>query len=136
MSELEKREIQVSAMQDRGEPLIFHHHPAAKCVEAYMPVLQTQWHWLLQLTLCFETHLRHAACVRNLFFTIFLVVIDTELSLFAFIVFQNIKKLYPTEILHFPLARKKKPFRRIFVSEGTRHTHSLSRRAAAPRFGR
>ncbi len=67
MSELEKREIQVSAVQDRGEALILQHHPAAKCVEAYMTALQTQWHWLLQLTLCLETHLRHAAVYHNFF---------------------------------------------------------------------
>jgi hypothetical protein len=67
MSELEKREIQVSAVQDRGDALILQHHPASKCVEAYMTALQTQWHWLLQLTLCLETHLRHAAVYHSFF---------------------------------------------------------------------
>ena len=67
MSELEKREIQVSAVQDRGEALMLQHHPASKCVEAYMTALQTQWHWLLQLTLCLETHLRHASVYHNFF---------------------------------------------------------------------
>nr|QVD39310.1 Dystonin [Schistocerca gregaria] len=61
MSELEKREIQFSAVQDRGESLVLQHHPAAKCIEAYMAAMQTQWAWLLQLTLCLETHLKHAA---------------------------------------------------------------------------
>ena len=32
-----------------------------------MTALQTQWHWLLQLTLCLETHLRHAAVYHNFF---------------------------------------------------------------------
>ncbi|XP_045033710.1 dystonin isoform X35 [Daphnia magna] len=67
MSELEKREIQVSAVQDRGEALVLQHHPASKCVEAYMTALSTQWKWLLQLTLCLETHLRHAAVYHNFF---------------------------------------------------------------------
>ncbi|XP_059350790.1 microtubule-actin cross-linking factor 1, isoforms 1/2/3/4/5-like isoform X2 [Daphnia carinata] len=67
MSELEKREIQVSAVQDRGEALVLQHHPASKCVEAYMSALSTQWKWLLQLTLCLETHLRHAAVYHNFF---------------------------------------------------------------------
>ncbi|XP_075219795.1 dystonin-like protein short stop isoform X24 [Lycorma delicatula] len=61
MSELEKREIQLSAVQDRGEALLLQHHPAAKCIEAYIAAMQTQWAWLLQLTLCLETHLKHSA---------------------------------------------------------------------------
>lgn len=61
MSDLEKREIQFSAVQDRGEALILQHHPAAKTVEAYMGAMQSQWAWLLQLALCLETHLKHAA---------------------------------------------------------------------------
>ena len=61
MGELERREIQFNAVTDRGEALILSHHPATKCIEAYLAALQTQWSWLLQLTLCLETHLRHAA---------------------------------------------------------------------------
>lgn len=61
MSELEKREIQLSAVQDRGEALLLQHHPAAKCIEAYIAAMQTQWAWLLQLILCLETHLKHSA---------------------------------------------------------------------------
>ncbi|XP_025411352.1 dystonin isoform X7 [Sipha flava] len=60
MSELEKREIQLSSVQDRGEALILQGHLASKCIEAYISALQTQWTWLLQLTLCLETHLKHA----------------------------------------------------------------------------
>jgi dystonin len=60
MSDLEKREIQFSAVQDRGEALVLQHHPASKTIEAYMAAMQSQWAWLLQLTLCLETHLKHA----------------------------------------------------------------------------
>ncbi|XP_072756465.1 microtubule-actin cross-linking factor 1 isoform X13 [Anoplolepis gracilipes] len=67
MSDLEKREIQFSAVQDRGEALILQHHPAAKTIEAYMSAMQTQWAWLLQLTLCLEVHLRHAAQNQQFF---------------------------------------------------------------------
>ena len=28
--------------------------------QAYMSAMQTQWTWLLQLTSCLETHLKHA----------------------------------------------------------------------------
>ncbi|CAL4125335.1 unnamed protein product, partial [Meganyctiphanes norvegica] len=61
MSELEKREVQFSAVQDRGNSLVIGHHPASKTVEAYLAAMQTQWQWLLELTLCLETHLQHAA---------------------------------------------------------------------------
>lgn len=67
MSELEKREIQLSAVQDRGEALLLQHHPAAKTIEAYMSALQTQWAWLLQLTLCLEKHLKHTAYYQQFF---------------------------------------------------------------------
>ncbi|XP_046680779.1 dystonin isoform X33 [Homalodisca vitripennis] len=67
MSELEKREIQLSAVQDRGEALLLQHHPAAKCIEAYMSALQTQWAWLLQLTLCLEKHLKHTAYYQQFY---------------------------------------------------------------------
>ncbi|XP_034249434.1 dystonin isoform X11 [Thrips palmi] len=60
MSDLEKREIQFSAVLDRGEALILQHHPATKTIEAYMKAMQSQWSWVLQLTLCLETHLKHA----------------------------------------------------------------------------
>ncbi|XP_026824495.1 microtubule-actin cross-linking factor 1 isoform X34 [Ooceraea biroi] len=67
MSDLEKREIQFSAVQDRGEALVLQHHPAAKTIEAYMSAMQTQWAWLLQLTLCLEVHLKHAAQNQQFF---------------------------------------------------------------------
>jgi hypothetical protein len=67
MSDLETREIQFSAVQDRGESLVLQHHPAAKCIEAYMAAMQTQWAWLLQLTLCLETHLKHASVYHQFY---------------------------------------------------------------------
>ncbi|XP_076765744.1 dystonin-like protein short stop isoform X7 [Xylocopa sonorina] len=67
MSDLEKREIQFSAVQDRGEALVLQHHPAAKTIEAYMSAMQSQWAWLLQLTLCLEVHLRHASQSQQFF---------------------------------------------------------------------
>lgn len=67
MSELEKREIQLSSVQDRGEALLLQHHPATKCIEAYMAALQSQWAWLLQLRLCLETHLKHTAYYQQFY---------------------------------------------------------------------
>lgn len=66
MSDLEKREIQVSAVQGRGEALV-KHHPAFECVETFMLTLSSKWKWLLQLTLCLETHLRHANFYEHFF---------------------------------------------------------------------
>jgi hypothetical protein len=67
MSELEKREIQFNAVQDRGESLVLQNHPASKCIETYMSSMQTQWAWLLQLTLCLETHLKYVATYQQYF---------------------------------------------------------------------
>lgn len=67
MSELEKREIQFSAVVDRGEALVLQRHPASKCIEAYMTALQNQWAWVLQLTLCLETHLKHAQLYQHFY---------------------------------------------------------------------
>ncbi|CAH0385017.1 unnamed protein product [Bemisia tabaci] len=67
MSELEKREIQLSAVQDRGESLLLQHHPGHKTIEAHMAALTSQWAWLLQLTLALETHLRHATYYHQFF---------------------------------------------------------------------
>jgi len=67
MSELVKREIQFNAVQDRGESLVLQHHPASKCIETYMSAMQTQWAWLLQLTICLETHLKHVATYQQYF---------------------------------------------------------------------
>ncbi len=61
MSELEKRETQFSSVLDRGESLIIGHHPASEVIEAHMAAMQNKWAWLLQLTLCLETHLKHTS---------------------------------------------------------------------------
>jgi hypothetical protein len=60
MGELEKRKSDPRRTGPRGDALIAQHHPASSCIEAYMAVFQTQCHWLLQLTLCLETHYKHA----------------------------------------------------------------------------
>ena len=67
MSELESRESHFSSVQDRGESLIIARHPASPVIEAHMTAMQTKWAWLLQLTLCLETHLRHASTSGQFF---------------------------------------------------------------------
>ncbi|XP_036218019.2 microtubule-actin cross-linking factor 1 isoform X19 [Bactrocera oleae] len=67
MTELEKREIQFATILDRGESLLNQQHPASKCIEAHLTVLQQQWAWLLQLTLCLEVHLKHATEYHQFF---------------------------------------------------------------------
>lgn len=67
MSELEKREMHFATILDRGEALIRQSHPANKCIEAHLQALQSQWSWLLQLTLCLEVHLKHATEYHQFF---------------------------------------------------------------------
>ncbi|XP_055390513.1 dystonin isoform X41 [Condylostylus longicornis] len=67
MSELEKREIHFATILDRGEDLLRQQHPASKCIEAHLQALQSQWAWLLQLTLCLEVHLKHATEYHQFF---------------------------------------------------------------------
>ena len=67
MGDLEKREIQFSAVQDRGESMVLQHHPASKTIEAHMTAMQNQWAWLLQLTLCLEIHLNHVSFSQHYF---------------------------------------------------------------------
>lgn len=67
MSDLEKREVQFAAILNRGEQLLSQNHPASKCVEEHLQALQSQWSWLLQLTLCLEVHLKHATEYHQFF---------------------------------------------------------------------
>ncbi|XP_061380488.1 microtubule-actin cross-linking factor 1 isoform X17 [Danaus plexippus] len=67
MSSLEKRELQFSNVIDRGEALIAQHHPATKTIESHLLVMQSQWAWVLQLTLCLETHLKHTTHYHSFF---------------------------------------------------------------------
>ena len=67
MSELEKRETQFSSIMDPGESLIIAHHSASQVIEAHMLAVQNKWAWLLQLTLCLETHLKHTGTSHRFF---------------------------------------------------------------------
>lgn len=67
MSDLEKREVQFAAILNRGEQLLSHNHPASKSIEEHLQALQSQWSWLLQLTLCLEVHLKHATEYHQFF---------------------------------------------------------------------
>ncbi|GFV28796.1 dystonin [Trichonephila clavipes] len=66
-SDLEKREIQFSAVQNRGESLLLQKHPASKIIEGFLKNMQNQWSWLLQLTFCLEVHLRYAQVYHQFF---------------------------------------------------------------------
>jgi len=67
MSELERRETQFSSVLDRGESLIISQHPASQVIEAHMSAMQNKWAWLLQLTLCLETHIKHCSSSQRFF---------------------------------------------------------------------
>ncbi|XP_022239565.1 microtubule-actin cross-linking factor 1-like isoform X12 [Limulus polyphemus] len=66
-SDLEKREIQFNAVTDRGQSLQLQKHPATECIEAYLAAMQSQWSWLLQLTICLEEHLKHSSAYHQFF---------------------------------------------------------------------
>lgn len=67
MSELERREIHFASILDRGDALLIQEHPASKTIKSHLSVLQSQWSWLLQLTLCLEVHLKHATEYHKFF---------------------------------------------------------------------
>ncbi|RWS15093.1 microtubule-actin cross-linking factor 1-like isoform X28, partial [Dinothrombium tinctorium] len=67
ISEMERREPHFNSVQDRGESLIRQRHPATKCIENLMAVMQSQWSWILQLINCLEIHLRHASDYHQYF---------------------------------------------------------------------
>ncbi|XP_041359572.1 microtubule-actin cross-linking factor 1, isoforms 1/2/3/5-like isoform X3 [Gigantopelta aegis] len=65
--QLEDQESQFNAVQEKGGAMILDRHPASKVVEAYMATMQSQWSWLLQLTACLESHLRHSTSYFQFF---------------------------------------------------------------------
>ncbi|XP_065222560.1 dystonin isoform X15 [Planococcus citri] len=67
MTELEKREIQFHAMQDRGESLLLQHHPASKTIDSYMSAMNNQWSWILELIQALETHLKHSSYYQQFY---------------------------------------------------------------------
>ncbi|XP_013926629.1 PREDICTED: microtubule-actin cross-linking factor 1 isoform X2 [Thamnophis sirtalis] len=56
--ELEEKQDVFRALQDSSELLSLENHPAKQTVEAYSAAVQTQWHWIKQLCLCVDQHLR------------------------------------------------------------------------------
>ncbi|XP_025024482.1 microtubule-actin cross-linking factor 1 isoform X8 [Python bivittatus] len=57
-AELEEKQDVFRALQDSAELLSLENHPAKQTVEAYSAAVQTQWHWIKQLCLCVDQHLR------------------------------------------------------------------------------
>lgn len=68
MSELERRESQFSSVVDDGEALLMARHPASKIIEAHLSKMKAKWAWVLELTLCLETHHRYDARKSEAFF--------------------------------------------------------------------
>uniref|UniRef100_A0A2C9K839 Calponin-homology (CH) domain-containing protein n=1 Tax=Biomphalaria glabrata TaxID=6526 RepID=A0A2C9K839_BIOGL len=65
--QMESRERQFNAVQEKGGAMILDRHPCARTIEAYMSTLQSQWSWLIHLTWCLEAQLKY--CVdHNTFF--------------------------------------------------------------------
>nr|XP_033809538.1 microtubule-actin cross-linking factor 1 isoform X13 [Geotrypetes seraphini] len=56
--ELEQKEDTIQSLQEKAELLSLQNHPAKQTVEAYSAAMQSQWHWIKQLCLCVEQHLK------------------------------------------------------------------------------
>ncbi|XP_070621008.1 microtubule-actin cross-linking factor 1 isoform X2 [Erythrolamprus reginae] len=56
--ELEEKQDVFRALQDSAELLSLENHPAKQTVEAYSAAVQAQWHWMKELCLCVDQHLR------------------------------------------------------------------------------
>ncbi|XP_077869465.1 plectin-like [Saccoglossus kowalevskii] len=67
LSELQNREGQFKIIQNNGQQLVLHSHPASQTIEAYLQAMTSQWEWLLQLTICLEQHLKHAAAYHQFY---------------------------------------------------------------------
>ncbi|XP_028819126.1 microtubule-actin cross-linking factor 1 isoform X17 [Denticeps clupeoides] len=57
-AELEEKQEVMRSLQDTADLLCQENHPAKQTVEAYSAALQTQWHWVRQLCMCVEQHLK------------------------------------------------------------------------------
>ncbi|XP_015227441.1 PREDICTED: desmoplakin-like [Cyprinodon variegatus] len=67
MSALETKEKDLHKLQTKAKTLLKKAHPASDKIEAYMDTLQTQWSWLLQITMCIDTHLKENAAYCQFF---------------------------------------------------------------------
>ncbi|KAL1115034.1 hypothetical protein AAG570_007065 [Ranatra chinensis] len=67
MSELEKREVSVRNVMERGDLLLVQNHPGGKLVENVLSGLQAQWAHVLQLTLALETHIKTTAYYQQFY---------------------------------------------------------------------
>lgn len=57
MSELEKREVSVRSVAERGQSLHLAGHRGTHSIETVLQNLNSNWAYLLQLTLALETHM-------------------------------------------------------------------------------
>ena len=55
------REAQFNSVQDRGNSMVLDRHPQSKTIEVYMAEMQSQWSWLLQLSVCLDAHVKHTS---------------------------------------------------------------------------
>ncbi|XP_063167779.1 microtubule-actin cross-linking factor 1-like [Candoia aspera] len=87
-AELEEKQDVFRALQDSAELLSLENHPAKQTVEAYSAAVQTQWHWIKQLCLCVDQHLRE----NTAYFQFFSDARDSETFLRS--LQDNIKRKY------------------------------------------
>nr|XP_024217729.1 microtubule-actin cross-linking factor 1 isoform X6 [Halyomorpha halys] len=67
MAELERAEVVVRSLLERGESLLLQGHPASKAISVVLGSLQSAWSRVLQFTLALETHIATTRTVQNFF---------------------------------------------------------------------
>ena len=67
IQEMRVRETQFNSVQDRGNSMVLDRHPQSKTIEIYMAEMQSQWSWLLQLSVCLDAHVKQASAYLQVF---------------------------------------------------------------------
>ena len=61
--------------------MVLDRHPQSKTIEVYMAEMQSQWSWLLQLSVCLDAHVKHTSAylqvgkIKTMFISLLLQVI-------------------------------------------------------------
>ncbi|KAM4701985.1 microtubule-actin cross-linking factor 1 [Discoglossus pictus] len=75
--ELEEKQDVIQSLQETAELLSLENHPAKQTVEAYSAAVLSQWHWVQQLCLCVDQHVKE----NSAYFKFFSDVRDSEVYL-------------------------------------------------------
>lgn len=66
--EIERREIKIRKLIEKGEHLIRIHHPGKNTVQKLLIELENKWQWAREIVKCSETHLKHSKNSKGIYF--------------------------------------------------------------------